>query len=76
MSTAFKSERSQGTLIGFPQREPVQMDADLKAFLDEVIIPTLIREALKEMQAENSVESETRGMKECAQNFGIAEATR
>jgi len=52
------------------------MDADLKAFLDEVIIPTLIREALKEMQAENSVESETRSMKECAQNFGIAEATR
>ena len=76
MSTAFKSERSQGTLVRFPRREPVQLDADLKAFLDEVVIPTLIREALKEMQAENSVELETRSMEDCAQNFGIAEATR
>jgi len=76
MSTAFKSERSQGTLVRFPRREPVQLDVDLKAFLDEVIIPALIREALEEMKAENSVELDGRDMEHCARNVCIAEAAR
>jgi hypothetical protein len=76
MSKAFKSERSQGTVIRFPRREPVQMDADLKAFLDDVVIPTLIREALEEIKAENLVELGTPSVKDCARNVCIAEASR
>ena len=76
MNTAFKSERPQETLVRFPRREPVQLDADLKAFLDEVIIPTLIRDALEEMKSENLVELETRSVEYCARNLCIVEATR
>jgi hypothetical protein len=52
------------------------MDADLKAFLDEVIIPTLIRDALEEIKSENSVELEGPGVENCARNVCIVEATR
>jgi hypothetical protein len=76
MTKALKSERSQGTLIRFPRREPVQLDADLKAFLDEVIIPTLIREALDEFKAENLVELEGRSVEDGARNVCIVEAAR
>jgi hypothetical protein len=76
MSNAFKSERSQGTLVRFPRREPVQLDADLKAFLDEVVIPTLIREAVEDMRRENLVELEARSVEDCARVTGIGEAAQ
>jgi len=76
MSIASKSERSQGTLVRFPQREPVQMDADLKAFLDEVVIPMLIREAVEEIRRENLVEAEALSVKDCARVTVIGEAAQ
>ena len=51
------------------------MDADLKAFLDEVIIPTLIRDALEEMKSENLIELEAPSVEDCARNVCIVEAT-
>lgn len=76
MSTAFKSERSQGALVRFPRRESVQMDADLKAFLDEVIIPILIREAVEDIRRENLVELEARSVEDCARLTVIEEAAQ
>jgi len=32
--------------INFPRWKPAPLDPDMKAFLDEVIIPSLIKEAL------------------------------
>jgi len=76
MSTAFKSERPQGTLVRFPRREPVQLDADLKAFLDEVVIPILIREAVEDIRRENLVELEARSVEDCARVTVIGEAAQ
>jgi len=76
MSTAFKSERPQGTLVRFPRREPVQLDADLKAFLDEVVIPMLIREAVEDIRRENLVELEARSVEDCARVTVIGEAAQ
>ncbi len=76
MSTAFKSERQQGTLVRFPRREPVQLDADLKAFLDEVVIPILIREAVEDIRRENLVELEARSVEDCARVTVIGEAAQ
>lgn len=76
MSTAFKSEHSQGTLVRFPRRQPVQLDADLKAFLDEVVIPMLIREAVEDIGRENLVELEARSVEDCARVTVIGEAAR
>jgi hypothetical protein len=74
MSTAFKSEHSQGTLVRFPRRESVQLDSDLKAFLDEVVIPMLIREAVEDIRRENLVELQARGVEDCARVTVIGEA--
>lgn len=52
------------------------MDADLKAFLDEVVIPMLIREAVEEIKSENSIELEGQSVEDCARNVCIVGATR
>jgi hypothetical protein len=71
-----KSDRSQGTLIKFPRRKAVQLDAELKAFLDEIVIPILIRDAMEEIRKENLVEFETRSVEDCARNLIIEGAAR
>lgn len=76
MSAAFKSEHTQGTLVRFPRREPVQLGADLKAFLDEVVIPILIREAVEDIRRENLVELEARSVEDCARVTIIEEAAQ
>jgi hypothetical protein len=75
VSAALQPGISQETVIEFPRREPVQLDADLKAFLDEVIIPGLIREAMEELHQENLVELNPPGMEDCAPKL-IAEVAR
>jgi hypothetical protein len=40
----------------------------LKAFLDEAIIPGLIREALEELREENLLEMKPQSMEDCARN--------
>lgn len=52
------------------------MDADLKAFLDEVVIPMLIREAVEEIRRENLVEAEALSVKDCARVTVIGEAAQ
>jgi hypothetical protein len=52
------------------------MDADLKAFLDEVVIPILIREALEDVRRENLVELEARSGEDCARVTVIGEAAQ
>ena len=51
------------------------MDPDLKAFLDEVIIPGLVREAVEELREENLLEVRSQSMEDCARN-PIVEVTR
>jgi hypothetical protein len=52
------------------------MDPDLKAFLDEVVIPMLIREAVEDICRENLVELEARSVEDCARVTGIGEAAQ
>lgn len=44
-----KIERTQAGVIKFTNRKPVSIDPELKKFLDEVVVPMLIRGALKEV---------------------------
>lgn len=76
MSNAIQSGEPRESLLRFPRREPVQLEPSLKAFLDDVIIPTLIREAMEEIRKENLVELEERSVEDCARNTSRVEASR
>ena len=52
------------------------MDAELKAFLDEIVIPILIRDAMEEIRKENLVESCPRSVEDCARETVIEGAAR
>jgi hypothetical protein len=45
---------------------PARIDPDLKEFLDEVLIPALVRDALRELSAEISVAARPRGVAQSA----------
>jgi len=52
------------------------LDADLKAFLDEVVVPILVREAVEDIRRENLVELEAQSVEDCARVTIIEEAAQ
>lgn len=75
MSNAIQSGEPRESLLRFARREPVQLDPDLKAFLDDVIVPTLIRQAMEEIQNENLIELNEQSVEDCARNSSDVEAS-
>ena len=74
MARTIKSERAKAEIVAFAKREIVPMDLALKAFLDDCVIPILIREALGEMKTEKSLELALPSVTDCQPNRGNAEA--
>jgi hypothetical protein len=54
MAEAQQPASSQAKLVPFAKRKPAQIGPELKAFLDECIVPLLIRDALGKLDSQNS----------------------
>jgi hypothetical protein len=52
MATAAKLRTPDGEMSQLQKRKPAQIEPELKAFLDAVIVPILVRKALAEIQRE------------------------
>jgi hypothetical protein len=53
MAEQLKPEAAHANVISFAKRKPVPIEPELKKFLDECVIPMLIREALAEIPLES-----------------------
>lgn len=56
MATASQLGTPQGSVIPFQKRRTVEIEPALKAFLDDVVIPILVRDALAELEREKAIE--------------------
>jgi hypothetical protein len=65
MATAAKIGMTKATVVLFSKREPIQIDPELKDFLDEAVIPSLIREALAEIKSEKTLAPESSSVADC-----------
>jgi hypothetical protein len=64
MGTVHKLEKAEAKVVAFARRKPTTIDPELKSFLDECVIPLLIREALAE-KPKKTLETQPRHGADC-----------
>lgn len=78
MATASQFGTPQGNVVSFRKRKPIEIEPELKAFLDDVVIPALVREALADLEREKKIELNGQVVEHCAHEVESAgmEVTR
>lgn len=62
MAAASQFGAVEGNAIPFPRRSRSEIEPALKSFLDEVVVPLLVTDALAELEREKVIESKRRAM--------------
>ncbi len=75
MATGRNSEVRQANVISFPKRKLVPIEPELKSFLDDCLIPMLIRAALEEI-SQKGLENEPRSVADCGRHLNPTEVLR